>query len=113
MATLDKSKTLTQCPVCLQIDEHIIGEYKTRQDESGYLFDAALPDDEALSQTSKNFEEYALIKCDGEVTYSCVENFAQLEMLETDSPLSNLFSKRIRASKCPHCGYLIELSRLP
>ncbi len=105
--------TLTQCFVCLNISENIIGEYKTRQDENGYLFDATLPDAEVLSQASKHFEKHALINCEGEITHSCVEDFAQLELLKPTSPLSQLISKRIRAMKCPHCGYLTELSRLP
>ena len=113
MATFDTSKTLTQCPVCLQIDEHVIGDYKTRQDENGYLFDAALPDAVALKKTSIKFDEHALMKCDGSITHDCLEGFVQLELLTPDSPLSKLFSKRIRAMKCPHCGYLTELSRLP
>ncbi len=113
MATFDTSKTLTQCPVCLQISEHVIGDYKTRQDENGFLFDSALPDGEALVQTSQKFEEHALINCEGEITRSCVEGFAQLELLKQDSPLTQLLSRRIRAMKCPHCGYLTELSRLP
>ena len=113
MATLDKSKTLTQCPVCLKIDEHKLGQYKAREDENGYLFDATLPDTEVLLQASKHFEKHALMKCDGSITHSCVKDFVQLELLEPDSPLSKLISKRIRAMKCPHCGYLTELSRLP
>ena len=113
MATLDTSKTLTQCPVCFKIDEHVIGDYKTRQDEHGYLFDAALPDAEALSQTSEQFEKHALINCAGRITHSCLEGFVKQEIVEPDSPLSKLMSKRIRAMKCPHCKYLTELSRLP
>ena len=113
MATFDTSKTLTQCPVCLKIDEHKLGQYKAREDENGYLFDATLPDAEALSQASKHFEKHALINCEGKITHTCVEDFAQLELLEPTSPLSQLISKRIRAMKCPHCGYLTELSRLP
>ncbi len=112
MVTFDTSKTLTQCTVCLQISEHVIGEYKTRQDENGYLFDAALPDGEALVQTSQKFE-HTLMRCDGSITRNCLEDFVQLELLEPASPLSMLMSKRIRALKCPHCGFLTELSRLP
>jgi len=113
MATFDTSRNYTQCPVCLNISEHVIGDYKTRQDERGYLFDAALPDGEALKKTSIKFDEHALMKCDGSISHDCLEDFVQLELLKADSPFSKLMSKRIRAMKCPHCGFLTELSRLP
>ena len=112
MAIFDQSPPLTQCPVCLRIDLHIVGEFKTRE-ENGILFDADMPDAEALSLTSRNFEEHALMKCDGSITHECLEGFVQLELLEPASPLSMLVTKRIRALKCPVCGHLTKLSRLP
>jgi hypothetical protein len=99
--------------MCLQIDLHLPGAYRTRQDENGALFDADMPDAEALSLASRKFEEHVLMKCDGSITHDCLDQYVQLELLEPASPLSMLVTKRIRALKCPHCGFLTKLSRLP
>ena len=112
MAESNRSKDILLCPNCMEIGEHVVGDYKTRK-LSGHLFDAELPDGQALSQTSEKFKRHALINCAGEVTRSCVVDFARQEILDVESPLSKLFSKRIRAKKCPNCGMLTKLSRLP
>jgi hypothetical protein len=102
--------TLTHCPLCSEVSEHKIGE--AREDENGDIFESSLTDTEALKQTNTRFKTHLLIDCEGSVTRSCAEGFIRQEILENDSPLSKLFSKRVRIKTCPICG-LRTKSRLP
>ena len=112
MASLDRSGNFFQCPNCQEIDEHIIGDFKNFE-RDGNLFDADLKDSEGLAQNSERFNQHTTVNCAGEIKHSCVIDFTQQELSDKESPLSKLFSKRIRARKCPNCGLLTKMTRLP
>ncbi len=103
--------TLTFCTACSQVSAH--RTILAREDANGNIFDDSPRDYEALKQTSKRFETHLLIGCKGRVTQSCTESFVKRELLETDSPLSLLFCKRIRVRQCKNCHEMTKITRLP
>lgn len=112
MASRGSDVAVTLCPACLMVGEHQVGQFKAVV-VNGALFDAGTTDSDALAALSEGFKTHTIAECGGEISHACVKEYAEQELAQPESPLSRLFATRIRSRKCPSCGYLTKLSRLP
>lgn len=112
MASRGSGVAVTLCPACLMIGDQPVGHYRAIEIE-GRLFDGGMSDEDALSAASELLKQHALKECDGEISHECLQEYAEQEIAQPASPLSKLFAPRVRARKCPYCGCLTKLSRLP
>ena len=100
------------CIACGRFGSHTHGLFRV-DGRSGLLNEDVVDSASTLAAASQRFKKHALIKCDGEITSTCLNEYLRKEISQPTSPLSKLFSSRVRGRRCDYCGHIIKLSRLP